>query len=242
MGLDIRDPVLIKFFVFVKLVSGHCIEHTQLQRTDSWRACSRHHNGHCCSSVSALRSARHGCAITSPLHRSPATNAGGVAIYKQIRSPTICRPITIEIDNCMQCVREFGDVCLAEITIDSTVRFVLGSVYIYPCSSSRDIGMLLFQSLAPYIANNSAHPFLAVDADVRFGKNIQSVDFLKNTFNMHCATRATPGSTCLDLILTRNICVECLNYISHFSYHRPVLTRMVSRLSGLPSPNQDDRV
>jgi hypothetical protein len=92
--------------------------------------------------------------------------AGGVTIYKQIRSPTICRPITIEIDNRMQCVRECGDVFLAEITIDHTVRFVLGSVYIHPDSSSRDIGMLLFQSLTPYIANNSYHPFLEVDADV----------------------------------------------------------------------------
>jgi hypothetical protein len=113
--------------------------------------------------------------------------AGGVAIYKQIRSPTVCRPITIEIDNRMQCVREFGDVCLAEITIDSTVRFVLGSFYVYPGSSSRDIGMLLFQSLAPYIANNIAHPFHAVDADVPIvlcgdcnvdiTQNIQFVDF-----------------------------------------------------------------
>jgi hypothetical protein len=42
-------------------------------------------------------------------------SAGGVAI----RSPTISRPSTIEIDN-----SEFGDVCLAEVTVDSTAWFV----------------------------------------------------------------------------------------------------------------------
>jgi hypothetical protein len=87
-------------------------------------------------------------------------------VVSQYTSPTICRPITTEIDNRMQCVREFDDVRLAEITIRSTARLVLGSVYIHLGSSSRDIGMLLFQSLAPYIAYNSAHPFLEVDADV----------------------------------------------------------------------------
>ncbi|EZA46684.1 hypothetical protein X777_03551 [Ooceraea biroi] len=187
--------------------------------------------------------------------------AGGVAIYKQIRRPTICRPITIEIDNRMQCGREFGDVCLAEITIDSTIRFILGSVCIHSGSSSREIGMLLYQSLAPYIANNSVHPFVEMDADVPIVlcgdfnvdimQNTQFVDFMKNTFNIDCATRATTGTTlgntCLDFTFTRNISVECLNYISYFSYHHPVLNRMVRQLSGLPpailpSPNEDDRV
>jgi hypothetical protein len=53
--------------------------------------------------------------------------------------------------------------------------------------------VLLFQSLALYIAN-SAYPFLAVDAAVPtvlcgdIAQNIQFDDF-KNTFNMDCATR-----------------------------------------------------
>jgi hypothetical protein len=99
-----------------------------------------------------------------------------------------------------------------------------------------DIGMLLFQSLAPYIANNSAHPFLAVDAAVPIvlcGDITQSIQF-----NMDCATGAILGNTSLDLIFTRNISVECLNDISYFSYHSPVLRQ----LPGLPSPNQNDLV
>jgi hypothetical protein len=222
-----------------------------------------------CSSASTLRSPRHGCAIMSPLHRSADTNAflvrtmaaipDTLPVVSQYTStsrysaqPFVTR--SPEIDNCMQCVREFGEVCLTWITMDSTVRFILCSVYIlvHPCSSSRDIGMLLFQSLAPCIANNSAHPFLEVDADVPIvlcgdiTQNMQFVDFMKNTFNIDCATRATTGTTlgnaCLDLIFTRSISVQCLNYISYFSYHRPVLNRVVRRLSRLPSPNQDNRV
>jgi hypothetical protein len=97
----------------------------------------------------------------------------------------------------------------------------------------------VFQSLAPYIANNSAHPFLEVDADVPIvlcgdiTQNLQVVSFKKNTFNIDCATWATVGNTCLDLIS-----VECLNYISYFSYHRPAVLPPAI----LPSPNQDDRV
>jgi hypothetical protein len=65
--------------------------------------------------------------------------AGGVAIYK----PNHLLPDYHRDDNHMQCVWEFGDACLMEITIDSTVQFVLGSVYIHPGSSSCDIGMLV---------------------------------------------------------------------------------------------------
>jgi hypothetical protein len=97
--------------------------------------------------------------------------------------------------------------------------------------------MLLFQSLAPYIANNSAHLFLEVDADVPIvlcgnfsvdiTQNMQFINFMKNTFNIDCVTNTTLGTTCLDLIITRNISVECLNYILYFSYHRPELNRVV---------------
>jgi hypothetical protein len=107
------------------------------------------------------------------------------------------------------------------------------------------ISVCLFQSLAPYIANNSAHPFFEVDADVPIVQcvdimqNVQFIDLVKNTFNIDCVTRAmtgtTLGNTCLDLIFTCNISVECLNYISYFSYHHLVLNRVMRRLSGLPT-------
>jgi hypothetical protein len=54
------------------------------------------------------------CAIMGPLHRHNSNYggktghiAGGDAIYKQIRGPTICRPITIENNNRVQRVLKF---------------------------------------------------------------------------------------------------------------------------------------
>jgi hypothetical protein len=49
---------------------------------------------------------------------------------------------------------------------------------------------------------------------------------MKDTFNIDWVTRPTTATTVANTF-TRNICVECLNYISYFYYHRPVLIRVV---------------
>jgi hypothetical protein len=105
-----------------------------------------------------------------------------------------------------------SEILRSHFSDDLPVRFVLGSVYTDPGSSSRDIGTLLFQSLA-------AVP-IVLCGDIT--QNIQFVDFMKNTFNTDWATGTTLGSACLDLSFTRNISVECLNDISYIWYHRPV--------------------
>ena len=55
------------------------------------------------------------------------------------------------------------------------------------------------------------------------------VNFMKSTFNLYCISSAstTLGNTCIDLTFTRNISVQTLPYVSYFSYHRPVLNRLL---------------
>jgi hypothetical protein len=63
----------------------------------------------CCSCASTLRDHEFAASITgyecisrSNYGGKTGHIAGGAAICKQICRPTICRPITIEIDNCMR--------------------------------------------------------------------------------------------------------------------------------------------
>jgi hypothetical protein len=73
-------------------------------------------------------------------------------------------------ENIAACVRSFGDVCLAEITVSMdqlNFTFVLGSAYVHPGTSPKYIGSLLYQALTPYICNHQyVPPFLNVNSDI----------------------------------------------------------------------------
>jgi len=60
-------------------------------------------------------------------------------------------------------------------------------------------------------------------------QNKSFVNFIKIKFNLHSTSYAstTLGNTCIDLTFTRNISVQTLPYVSYFSYHRPVLNRLM---------------
>jgi len=60
-------------------------------------------------------------------------------------------------------------------------------------------------------------------------QNKSFVNFMKSKFNLDCISSAstTLGNMCVDLTFTRNISVQTLPYVSYFSYHRPVLNRLV---------------
>jgi hypothetical protein len=52
---------------------------------------------------------------------------------------------------------------------------------------------------------------------------------LAREFNlMHHATPlpTTHGNTCIDHIFLRNMTTECMPFVSYFSYHRPLLSRL----------------
>jgi len=59
--------------------------------------------------------------------------------------------------------------------------------------------------------------------------NKSIVNFIKYKFNFDCISSAstTLGNTCMDLTFTRNIFIQTLPYVSYFSYHRPVLNRLM---------------
>ena len=60
-------------------------------------------------------------------------------------------------------------------------------------------------------------------------QNKSCVKFMKSKFNLDCISSAYTGlgNTCIDQTFTRNISVQALPYVSYFSYHRPVLNRLM---------------
>jgi hypothetical protein len=75
------------------------------------------------------------CVTRMNTRTSSTTNtARGVAIYKHLPSRTTCTPLNVTLDNRVACVRSFGDVFLAEITV---------STYVHPSTAPQDIGSVL---------------------------------------------------------------------------------------------------
>jgi hypothetical protein len=70
---------------------------------------------------------------------------------------------------------------------------------------------------------------LCGDFNMDVTQNKSFVNFIKSRFNLDCriSTSTTLGNTCIDLTFTRNVSVQTLTYVSYFSYHRPVLNRLM---------------
>jgi len=70
---------------------------------------------------------------------------------------------------------------------------------------------------------------VSMDMDMDIMQNKAFVKFMKPKFNLDCIISAstTLGNTCIDLTFTRNNSVQTLPYVSYFSYHRPVLNRLM---------------
>lgn len=70
---------------------------------------------------------------------------------------------------------------------------------------------------------------LCGDFNTDISQNEILVKFMENEFNLRvCQTHPTTlGNTRLDLTFARNINVETFCYISYFSYHRPILNKLM---------------
>jgi hypothetical protein len=70
--------------------------------------------------------------------------AVGAAIHRYLQGATTCRPIAVTVDNRIRCTNDtIGDVCIIEFTVDSRIKFVLGTAYIHPGTSQRDTRLFL---------------------------------------------------------------------------------------------------
>jgi hypothetical protein len=59
---------------------------------------------------------------------------------------------------------------------------------------------------------------------------VNFVEFMKDTFELDVVWDLSQGKTrsdsCIDMVFGRNVDnLSCMNYVSYFSYHRPILSR-----------------
>jgi hypothetical protein len=119
-------------------------------------------------------------------------------------------------------------------------KFTPGAVYIHPNVLQEAIEYFMFQMLGAYyepiglifpnMNPDTETPILLCEVfNVGLMQNKSFVDFMKSKFNLDCISSAstTLGNTCIDLTFTRNISVQTLPYVSYFSYHRPVLYKLM---------------
>jgi len=117
---------------------------------------------------------------------------------------------------------------------------MLGAVYIHPNVPQEAIEYFMFQMFGAYseairVIFPNTNPdtetpiLLCGDFNMDIMQNKSFVNFMKSKFNLDCISSAstTLGNTRIDLTFTRTISVQTLPYVLYFSYHRPVLNRLM---------------
>ncbi|GFS68630.1 ATP-dependent DNA helicase [Trichonephila clavipes] len=170
--------------------------------------------------------------------------AGGSAIYRNLQSSTNCSEIIVNANkSCRNSVlrkHNVSDICLVDIKVEDLTLFILGAVYIHPKVSAEAVKLCLYQSLLPYSANltklmPNSQPGLETpivpcgDFNCDPQQNSYLVEFMRNEFGLNCVQTSptTLGSTTVDCAFTRNINVDIMPYVSYFTYHRPMLNKIV---------------
>jgi hypothetical protein len=119
-------------------------------------------------------------------------------------------------------------------------KFVLGVVYTHSNVPQEAIEYFMFQMLSAYseayrlifpnmIPDTKTLIRLCENFNMDIMQNISFVKVMKSKFNLDCISSAytSLGNTCIDLTFTRNISVQALPFVSYFSYHRPVINRLM---------------
>lgn len=164
-------------------------------------------------------------------------------IYRNLASKSVAKNLQFEFTNKCRISKDIGDVCLAEISCVNagvSVKFVLGAVYIHPRSTLANIGLLLHQSLLPYVVDDKDELYdidpnmpiiLCGDFNINVNSDQMLLKFMKRKFNLDSQSNnygsTTLGGTVLDLTFVRHMTAELLPFVAYFSYHRPVMNRIL---------------
>ncbi|GFV77323.1 ATP-dependent DNA helicase [Trichonephila clavipes] len=176
-------------------------------------------------------------------YKRPNTRAGGVAIYQN--SSDAVNIITPSMECSVSQSDIYGTIqCLAECVIDNGQKIIIVAVYITPNKKLDDIIEFLHRSLLPYTSRGSAllnknydkiPMILSGDFNVNFAidKSLQLIEFLKDNFTLSLQNNriisTTKSNTTIDAVFSRYLSdIECKTYISLFSYHKPLITKICS--------------
>ncbi|GFX29400.1 ATP-dependent DNA helicase [Trichonephila clavipes] len=181
-------------------------------------------------------------------YKRPNTRAGGVVIYQNssdavnIIAPSIdCSVSQSDIYCTIQ--SSVRDLCLAECIIDNGQKMIIIAVYITPTKGLDDIIEFLHRSLLPYTSTSRCSALLnknydkipmilSEDFNVNFAldKSLQLIEFFKDNFALSLQNNrisTTKSNTTIDAVFSRYLNdIECKTYISYFSYHKPLITKV----------------
>jgi hypothetical protein len=67
------------------------------------------------------------------------------------------------------------------------------------------------------------------NVNVKDNYNVELVEFMRDAFEPEVLSDLSQGTTrsnsCIDVVFGRNVGnLSCMNYVSYFSYHRPILS------------------
>lgn len=148
--------------------------------------------------------------------------AGGVAIYKRVTAKTFCEPLNIYSG-------VESDVCGVKIRVEGTnLEFALVCIYIHPGCSE----ICVFQNLKKIQESTNLPIIICGDFNLDLARHSDFFESLKHKLMLDCINNpleaTTLGGTCLDLTLLKPsfLCTDIMRYISYFSYHRPMITKI----------------
>lgn len=120
------------------------------------------------------------------------------------------------------------DLCMGVIKVKNE-EIIIGGVYIHPNTSHS----LIYEALKCFVENCSGKPYiLCGDFNVDVLKSPKFLEIVEKKFKLVCLNpkmATTRSNTCLDLTFVSkdaNFALNVFQYVSYFSYHRPILNRI----------------
>ncbi|GFQ92703.1 hypothetical protein TNCT_10731 [Trichonephila clavata] len=132
-----------------------------------------------------------------------------------------------------------GDACLEKVKVNGVFKFLLGCVYIHPGTALAEIKLFVLESLLKY-SKSIAKDISDYDPDLTtpirivgdFNVNISqncSLPAQRVQFVLHPNfSRTALGNISIDILsIDRNLDVSCMPLVSYFSYHRPIINKVI---------------
>ena len=133
-----------------------------------------------------------------------------------------------------------GDICFAEISINYEAKLAIRTVYFHPNVCQVDKVMILYSALMKYSPLSAQiNRDFPVDIDVsmliggdfktEITSNTRLTRYMGDTFNLPYIRNDAPTTiynTTIDFVFARNLNVTLNTYLSYFSYHKSVLSKV----------------
>jgi len=173
--------------------------------------------------------------------------SGGVAIFSHRDNIThvITSHIDLQVKNSIQedaTKSNIGDLCTAQCITENGMQIIIVVVYISPNNTVNEIIRFLRFNLLPYSVigtsalqdnYNNLPMIVSGDFNINFDKETSPsqplIEFFQDMLHLnivnHRNQSTTIGGTTIDAVFSRFLDkIDSKNFISYFSYHKPIIT------------------